>query len=135
MSHGGCRPSCDRRSLADWHRDGRAGVEQCGQLGAQNRSPTFGRLELPASAYFPVRSRTSRDALLGSPARSRWDATMYNVIVMRFRNVALAPCLIASVLGAQRPDTLRADGLRQPVEILRDRLGISHIYAKNEHDL
>ena len=26
-------------------------------------------------------------------------------------------------------------GLRQPVEILRDRWGISHIYARNEHDL
>jgi penicillin amidase len=60
---------------------------------------------------------------------------MYNVIVMRFRIVALASCLIASVLGAQRPDTLRAPGLRQPVEILRDHSGIAHIYAKNEHDL
>jgi penicillin amidase len=26
-------------------------------------------------------------------------------------------------------------GLGQPVEILRDRWGISHIYASNEHDL
>ena len=26
-------------------------------------------------------------------------------------------------------------GLRQPVEILRDRWGISHIFAKSEHDL
>lgn len=26
-------------------------------------------------------------------------------------------------------------GLRQPVEILRDRWGIAHIYARNEHDL
>jgi len=47
-------------------------------------------------------------------------------------------CALASGLvpvGAQRADTLRAAGLHQPVEILRDRSGISHIYAKNEHDL
>src|SRR3954469_16501270 len=34
-----------------------------------------------------------------------------------------------------RPDTLRASGLRRPVEVLRDRWGIAHIYASNEHDL
>src|ERR671915_244680 len=32
-------------------------------------------------------------------------------------------------------DTLRLAGLREPVEVLRDRWGIAHIYAKNEHDL
>jgi len=39
--------------------------------------------------------------------------------------------------GAQlpAPDTLRAPGLRQPVEVVRDRWGIAHIYAANEHDL
>jgi penicillin amidase len=48
---------------------------------------------------------------------------------------ALLPFLLAaSALGAQT-DTLRASGLRQPVEIVRDANGISHIYAKNEHDL
>lgn len=31
--------------------------------------------------------------------------------------------------------TLRTAGLEQPVEILRDRWGINHIYAKTEHDL
>src|SRR5438876_11129711 len=31
--------------------------------------------------------------------------------------------------------TLRVDGLREPVDILRDRWGINHIYAKNESDL
>jgi len=36
---------------------------------------------------------------------------------------------------AQPVDTLRANGLRQPVEVLRDRWGVSHIYAANEHDL
>src|SRR5438876_7572376 len=31
--------------------------------------------------------------------------------------------------------TLRVDGLREPVDILRDRWGINHIYAANERDL
>ena len=30
---------------------------------------------------------------------------------------------------------IRLDGLRQPVEILRDRWGVPHIYAQNTHDL
>src|SRR6185295_14469550 len=41
----------------------------------------------------------------------------------------------SSSTAAQSSDTLRARGLSQPVEILRDAAGISHIYAKNEHDL
>jgi penicillin amidase len=32
-------------------------------------------------------------------------------------------------------DTLRLKGLSQPVELLRDRWGISHIYAQTERDL
>ncbi len=40
--------------------------------------------------------------------------------------------LLAAILGG---DTLRTPGLREPVEILKDQNGISHIYAKNEHDL
>jgi penicillin amidase len=31
--------------------------------------------------------------------------------------------------------TLKAQGLRQPVEVLRDQWGVAHIYAKNQHDL
>ncbi|MCC7418026.1 MAG: penicillin acylase family protein [Acidobacteria bacterium] len=39
--------------------------------------------------------------------------------------------------AAQRApsETLRVAGLQQPVEVLRDRWGINHIYAANEHDL
>src|ERR1700755_1601844 len=40
--------------------------------------------------------------------------------------------LLATTLAA---DTLRAPCMRPAVEIVRDRSGISHIYAKNEHDL
>jgi penicillin amidase len=44
---------------------------------------------------------------------------------------------VAGTAGAEvsRADTLRARGLRRPVEVLRDRWGIAHIYAANEHDL
>ena len=45
--------------------------------------------------------------------------------------LALSLLLAATIAG----DTLRVPGLQQPVEILKDRAGISHIYAKNEHDL
>jgi len=31
--------------------------------------------------------------------------------------------------------TLKLPGLTQPVEVLRDRWGVAHIYAKNQHDL
>src|SRR5690349_24407761 len=45
----------------------------------------------------------------------------------------MIPLLIALL---QTPaETLSAPGLRAPVEIVRDHSGISHIYARNEHDL
>jgi penicillin amidase len=49
---------------------------------------------------------------------------------------ALGPAVTAAAI-AQSPaaDTLRLPGLRAPVEVLRDRWGIAHIYASNEHDL
>lgn len=36
---------------------------------------------------------------------------------------------------AQVDGTLQLPGLKEPVEVLRDRWGIPHIYAKNQHDL
>jgi penicillin amidase len=43
----------------------------------------------------------------------------------------------ASALAAQLPaaNTLEVAGLEEPVEILEDRWGVSHIYAQTEHDL
>ncbi len=45
----------------------------------------------------------------------------------------------AGTAGAQTPpgtrDSLAVAGLRQPVEVIRDRWGINHIYAQNEDDL
>ncbi len=52
------------------------------------------------------------------------------------------PALVSPTPGpwgvaAQEPDTLRlrAPGLQRPVEIIRDRWGINHIYAETEDDL
>lgn len=37
--------------------------------------------------------------------------------------------------GWGQTTTLRQPGLQRPVEIIRDRWGVNHIYAQNEHDL
>ena len=49
--------------------------------------------------------------------------------------VVVAVPIAPAALSAQPVDTLRAAGLRAPVQILRDKSGINHIYAQNEHDL
>ena len=60
---------------------------------------------------------------------------------MRFRTVLgffAAHLVLAGSLstGAHaQADTLRMDGLRAPVEIVRDRWGVSHVYAAGTHDL
>ena len=54
-----------------------------------------------------------------------------------FRGVCLI--LVALALASQpsgsTAEELACAGLRQPVEVLHDRWGIAHIYAKDEHDL
>ena len=45
----------------------------------------------------------------------------------------LALMLVSPAFG--EPEVLAVDGLAEPVEILRDRWGIAHIYARNEADL
>jgi acyl-homoserine lactone acylase PvdQ len=40
-----------------------------------------------------------------------------------------------SAAATSGSDSLRVAGLKESVEILKDRWGISHIYAKNESDL
>ena len=47
--------------------------------------------------------------------------------------IALPPSKIYAASAS--PEPLLVSGLSQPVEILKDRWGISHIYAKNETDL
>ena len=41
----------------------------------------------------------------------------------------------AQTKTASPVDTLRVSGLERPVDVLRDRWGINHIYAQSEHDL
>jgi len=43
--------------------------------------------------------------------------------------------LINSFIFAQETNRVSIEGLDKPVEILKDRWGISHIYAETEHDL
>lgn len=52
---------------------------------------------------------------------------------MRSLRVVLALSLAASSLAASV--TIKTGGLRQPVEVIIDRWGIPHIYAKNQDDL
>ncbi len=59
-------------------------------------------------------------------------------ITGRFYCSTLTVCLVLAfspVARAQETTRLEADGLEQPVEILVDRWGISHVYAETEHDL
>lgn len=54
------------------------------------------------------------------------------------RGLLLAIVILSAsgiVGAAPSGTTLRIEGLSQPVEILRDRWGINHIYAQNENDL
>jgi penicillin amidase len=49
---------------------------------------------------------------------------------------APASRFVAAQTHASSPaDTLRVSGLERPVDVLRDRWGINHIYAQSEHDL
>ena len=52
--------------------------------------------------------------------------------VWRLSRPALLVCL---GLGLSQAQKVTVDGLSQPVEILRDRWGVPHIYARNTHDL
>ncbi|MDQ3521441.1 MAG: penicillin acylase family protein, partial [Gemmatimonadota bacterium] len=55
---------------------------------------------------------------------------------LRSLGVAVGLVLVAQVpLAYAEADTLRMAGLSKPVEIIRDRWGIPHIYARNEADL
>lgn len=67
------------------------------------------------------------------PARARALLTAAAVLAAALAAVLVA--VLPTPAPAQTADTLRVRGLASPVEILRDGSGISHIYARNEHDL
>ena len=54
---------------------------------------------------------------------------------MQIRKQALPVLVLAVTTLPAFAETLAVAGLSQPVEILKDRWGISHIYARNEADL
>lgn len=43
--------------------------------------------------------------------------------------------MISSVSNAQKTETVDVGGLSEPVEIIKDKWGVSHIYAQNQYDL
>jgi len=55
----------------------------------------------------------------------------------QFSNLAIPFCLFlfCASVQAQPASSVAIEGLDQPVEILKDKWGISHIYAETEHDL
>ena len=52
-----------------------------------------------------------------------------------YRTFGFIALAVAVRAATPAPETLIAPGLSQPVEIVKDHWGISHIYAKNEADL
>src|SRR5688500_5565623 len=64
-----------------------------------------------------------------------------NPVHTRFLPLFIVVLLTASLSGGRAvhaqpaATTLRVEGLAQPVEIIRDRWGINHIYAQTENDL
>ncbi len=62
-------------------------------------------------------------------ARSTWGIAAAILLVLTPSGA------LAQGAAPPRTESLQVKGLTQPVEVLRDRWGINHIYAKNEHDL
>src|SRR6516164_9197014 len=78
----------------------------------------------------------------GQPINQRFIITTRHRLTLCWVGAMVLIGACASLSAARHPqvsarvaDTTRVAGLNQPVEILRDRWGINHIYAKNEHDL
>src|SRR5260370_28820050 len=80
----------------------------------------------PASPRNPARRTLPRPPLL----RRRPPNPIVNPTANKMRRVAVS--LIALALHAE---SIPVPGLQKPVEILRDRWGVPHIYAKTEADL
>jgi len=59
------------------------------------------------------------------------------MIQSTLRSIGLLTLLlgVSVSVSAQTRQTLEVEGLQQSVEILKDKWGISHIYAETEHDL
>ena len=58
-----------------------------------------------------------------------------NLAIMRTAFFLLTISLLISSCSTSTEPQLKLSGLEQPVEIIRDKWGINHIYAENQHDL
>lgn len=72
---------------------------------------------------------TNNDA----PARPSCSAALLQRTMLII--ACLACLLYAPLLQAQQQSKLSIKGLKAPVEVLRDKWGVNHIYAANQHDL
>src|SRR5260370_22287907 len=69
-------------------------------------------------------------------ARGRYLMLELSALMMLSFTVVVAPAQAAKqVPQPPAAETIFIEGLRQPVEILIDRWGVPHIYARNEADL
>jgi penicillin G amidase len=70
-------------------------------------------------------------------AESNGEAPMNKIsrTYLILAGILLAGIAPSGATAAAPAEKLSAPGLTEPVEIIRDHWGISHIYAKNEHDL
>jgi penicillin amidase len=70
--------------------------------------------------------------------RNAWRAAISAAAMVGALGAAPAPLDPGGRGGVREDATLRpstVDGLREAVDVLRDRWGINHIFARNEHDL
>src|SRR5215472_4691771 len=85
----------------------------------------------------------SRDSAQESAFASAGAWALSCVAMRRSLQLGLVLILVLPFAGQASPDSpggpvhreLRLAGMEQPVEVLRDRWGVSHIYARNQHDL
>src|SRR5215469_5012079 len=75
--------------------------------------------------------------IVGSGARGRRHLALWLIALVMLSSIAGSATAQSPAHSAQRrgSETAAVRGLRQPVEILIDRWGVPHIYARNEADL
>ena len=102
-----------------------------------NLSVTTGRLNFDNALQKIVARLSASDPRLARPARrdTHRPGTKAGGAMLRYGMIAAAMLLPLAADAAAPEERWSAPGLSQPVEILKDRWGISHIYAQNEQDL
>src|SRR5205814_7637166 len=79
------------------------------------------------------------DEAIGDLAHHSFAGDLMRHSQRLIRNVYLISAALALALASDNrggaASEIALSGLNQPVEILHDRWGIAHIYARDEHDL